>query len=90
MKNKAPDIQQVNQAVLQHLSPEHVAIERWRAEELAQRHRLTSELDERWSYGGKKAEPRWLGHAIDHHRGTGLAYVFGRRQDAVFWQLKAL
>ena len=39
---------------------------------------------------GKKAEPRWLWHAIDHHSGTVLAYVFGRRKDAVFLQLQAL
>ena len=39
---------------------------------------------------GKKAEPRWLWHAIDHHSGTVLAYVFGRRKDEVFLQLKEL
>ena len=39
---------------------------------------------------GKKTEPRWLWHAIDHRSGTVLAYVFGRRQDAVFLQLQAL
>ena len=55
--------------------------------ELAQRRELTSELDEMWSYVGKKAEPRWFWHAIDHHRGTVLAYVFGRRKDDVFLQL---
>ena len=43
-----------------------------------------------WSYVGKKAGPRWLWHAIDHHSGAILAYVFGRRQDTVFLQLKAL
>src|SRR5262245_16599760 len=35
-----------------------------------------------WSDVGKKAEPRWLWHAIDHHSGHVLAYVFGRRQDS--------
>jgi insertion element IS1 protein InsB len=33
---------------------------------------------------------RWLWHAIDHHTGAVLAYVFGRRKDEVFLQLKAL
>jgi insertion element IS1 protein InsB len=80
----------VNQVVLQHLPPEHVEIEICRADELAQRRGLTSELDEMWSYVGKKAEPRWLWHAIDHARGTVLAYIFGRRQDTVFLQLKEL
>jgi insertion element IS1 protein InsB len=37
-----------------------------------------------------KAHPRWLWHAIDHHTGKVLAYVFGRRQDTVFLELKAL
>jgi insertion element IS1 protein InsB len=59
---KGPDIQQVNEAMLQHLPPEHVEVEICRAEELAQRRGLTSELDEMWSYVGKKAEPRWLWH----------------------------
>ena len=76
--------------MLKHLHPEQVEIEICRADELAQRRGLTSELDEMWSYVGKKAEPRWLWHAIDHHSGTVLAYVFGRRKDAVFLQLKDL
>jgi insertion element IS1 protein InsB len=43
-----------------------------------------------WSYVRSKAHPRWLWHAIDHHTGTVLAYVFGRRQDTVFLELQAL
>ena len=80
----------MNQAVLKDLDPEHVEVEICRADELAQRRGLASELDEMWSYVGKKAErgDRW--HAIDHHSGTVLAYVFGRRKDAVFLQLKDL
>jgi insertion element IS1 protein InsB len=54
----------VNKAVLQYLHPEQVEVEICRADELAQRRGLTSELDEMWSYVGKKAEPRWLWHAI--------------------------
>ena len=80
----------MNQAVLQHLPPEQVEVELCRADELAQRRGLSSELDEMWSFVGKKVEPRWLWHAIDHTSGTVLAYVFGRRQDTVFLQLKAL
>src|SRR5438445_13070947 len=76
--------------MLKHLHPEHVEVEICRAEELAQRRGLTSELDEMWSYVGKTAEPRWLWHAIDHHSGTVLAYGFGRRQEAVLLQLKSL
>ena len=75
---------------MKHLLPEQVEVESCRAEELDQRRGLTSELDEMWSYVGKKAEPRWLWHAIDHHSGTVLAYVFGRRKDEVFLQLQEL
>ena len=71
----------MNQAVVQHLRPEHVEVEICRADELAQRRGLTSELDEMWSYVGRKAEPRWLWHAIDYQSGQVLAYVFGWRKD---------
>jgi len=43
-----------------------------------------------WAYVGKKAEPRWLWQALEHRTGQVLAYVFGRRKDAVFLELKAL
>jgi insertion element IS1 protein InsB len=49
-----------------------------------------AEVDEMWSFVGQKQEPRWLWHAIDHGTGKVLAYVCGRRRDAVFLQLKAL
>jgi len=63
----------VNQAVLQHLHPEHVEVEICRADELAQRRGLASELDEMWRYVGKKAELRWFWHASDHANGTVFA-----------------
>ncbi len=80
----------MNQAVLQHLHPEHVEVEIWRADGLEVRRGLSSELDEMWSYVRSKANPRWLWHAIDHHTGKVLAYVFGRRKDTVFLELKGL
>ena len=80
----------MHKAVLKSLHPEPWEGELCRADELAQRRGLTSELDEMWSYVGKKAEPRWLWHAIDHHSGQVLADVLGRRQDAVFLQRQAL
>ena len=72
-----------------YVHPAHVEVEICRADELERRRGLSSELDEMWSYVGKKANPRWLWHAIDHHTGKVLAYVFGRRQDDVFLRLKA-
>ena len=49
-----------------------------------------AEVDEQWSFVGKKKEQRWLWHAIDHRSGKVLAYVFGRRKDEVFLKRKAL
>jgi len=31
-----------------------------------------AEVDEMWSFVGKKQAPRWLWHALDHHTGKGL------------------
>jgi insertion element IS1 protein InsB len=72
----------VNQALLDTLPPDEVDVVIQRAEE--------AEVDEMWSYVGKKKTPRWLWHAIDHRSGQVLAYVFGRRKDEVFLKLKAL
>ena len=49
-----------------------------------------AEVDEMWSYVSTTDNPRWLWHAIDHGTGKVLAYVFGRRQDEVFVELKRL
>jgi len=80
----------VNRALLAVLNPEQVEVEILRAEELDQRRGLSSELDEMWSFVKRQWNPRWLWHAIDHHTGAVLAYVFGRRQDEIFLRLKAL
>ena len=37
-----------------------------------------------------KKEQRWLWHAVNHRAGIVLAYVFDRRKDEVFIQLKTL
>jgi insertion element IS1 protein InsB len=80
----------VNHGVLVSLNPEHVEVEIWHADELEVRRGLSSEFDEMWSYVFKKANPRCLWHAIDHHTGKVLAYVFGRRKDNVFLRLQQL
>jgi insertion element IS1 protein InsB len=83
-------LQSVNHTVLASVKPEQVEIEIWRADELEVRRGLSSELDEMGSFVQAKAHPRWLWHAIDHHTGKVLAYVFGRRKDAVFLKLQQL
>jgi insertion element IS1 protein InsB len=49
-----------------------------------------AELDEMWSFVGRKKQPRWLWGALDHQTGRILAYVFGRREDRALLKLKAL
>ena len=61
-----------------------------RVEEPEEAETEAAELDETWNYVGKKTNPRWLWHAIDRRTGQVLAYVFGRRKDKVFLQLKRL
>src|SRR5207249_1049087 len=70
-------------AFLRTHNPDDMAVAIERAGEEA-------EMDEMWSFVGHKGNPRWLWHAIDHHTGAVLAYVFGRRKDEVFLQLKGL
>ena len=77
----------MNQKLLQWLKPESVEVDIIRVEEPVNVGIEESELDEMWSYVGKKSNPRWLWHAIDRRSGKVLAYVFGRRKDQVFLQL---
>jgi insertion element IS1 protein InsB len=72
----------VNQPLIERLPPSRVEVVVERVDE--------AEVDEMWSFVGKKQEPRWLWHALDHRTGKVLAYVFGRRTDEVFLQLKTL
>ena len=74
----------MNHALLAALNLKQIEVEIWRADELDVRRGFSSELDEMWSYVTKKSNPRWLWHAMDHHTGKVLAYVFGRRKDDVF------
>ncbi|MDV2997989.1 MAG: hypothetical protein N4J56_007694 [Chroococcidiopsis sp. SAG 2025] len=80
----------MNQKLLQRQKPESVEVEIIRVEESQEAGIEESELDEMWSYVGKKSNPRWLWHAIDRRSGKVLAYVFGCRKDEVFLQLKKL
>jgi insertion element IS1 protein InsB len=89
MKKMAPALQPVNHSLLASLNPAQIEVEFWRADELEGCRGLSSELDELWSFVARKMNPRWLWHAIDHHTGKVLAYVFGRRKDMVFVKLKA-
>src|SRR5262245_17032357 len=78
LKKKAAALESVNTAILRTLNLAEVAWDLERAGE------AEAEMDEMWSFVGHKGNPRWLWHAIDHHTGKILAYVFGRRKDEVF------
>jgi insertion element IS1 protein InsB len=81
-KKQESALESVHTSLLSTLNPDEVAWDMERAGE--------AEMDELWSFVGNKGNPRWLWHAIDHHTGKVLAYVFGRRQDTVFLKLKVL
>ncbi len=83
-------LEPVNRRLLNQVQPEQVEVEIFRVEEPQENRVEESELDEMWSYVGKKTNPRWLWHAIDRKTGQVLAYVFGRGKDFVFSQLQEL
>jgi len=49
-----------------------------------------AEIDEQWSFVGNKSNQRWIWYAVEHSTNIILAYVFGKRKDIVFKELKAL
>src|SRR4030095_15660940 len=82
LRKKEAALVSVNSALLRTVDPAEILVDIQQAGE--------AEVDEMWSFVGKKGNQRWLWHAIDHHTGKVLAYVFSRRKDEVFLQLKAL
>jgi insertion element IS1 protein InsB len=82
VKQKAPALPPINQAVVEGCCPEAITVEVRRVEGAA--------VDEMWSFVGSKAHRRWLWHAINHLTGVVLAYVLGTRAEAGFTQVQAL
>jgi len=56
-------------SALKHLNPEQVEVDICLVQLPQESDGPESELDEMWSYAGKKSNPRWLWHAIDHQSG---------------------
>ena len=77
LKKKEAALESVNTALLRMLNPAEVA---WDVERAGE---AEAEMEEMWSFVRHKGNPRWLWHAIDHHTGTVLAYVFGRRKEII-------
>ncbi len=73
-------------------TPEQIVVDILKVEDYhdVSKQGATVEMDEMWSYVGSKANQRWLWHAIDRATGKVLAYVFGKRRDEVFLELKGL
>ncbi len=80
----------MNQKLFSWLKPPERGVDIVPVEELEQAGVEHSQLDQMWSYVGKKSNPRWLWHAIDRQSRKVLAEVFGRRKDQVFLQLGKL
>ena len=80
----------MNLLALKQLKSELVEVDIYLVEPPQEKNKVSSEIDEMWSYVEKKSNPRWLWHAIDHKIGQVLAYVFGQRKDEVFLELKEL
>jgi transposase-like protein len=56
LRKKGEALESVNSALLRTLNPNEIHVDIERAGE--------AEMDEMWSFVGKKKEPRWLWHAI--------------------------
>jgi len=79
---KETELQVINQAFLAAHAPDQITVEVVKVEES---HEVNSdnpgaEIDEMWSYVGRKGNQRWLWHAIDGETRKVLAYVFGERR----------
>jgi insertion element IS1 protein InsB len=79
---KEPELQVVNNAIIDRLVPKDVHVIIQKVSE--------AEIDDMWSFVGDKEPQRWLWHAIDHDSGAVLAYVLGTQTDTVFLKLKTL
>ena len=82
LKKKASALSPVNTSIVEGCCPDAITVE-IRCVEAA-------EMDEMWSFVRRKAQQRWLWHAIDHLTGVVLAYVFGSRADKVFVKVQKL
>jgi insertion element IS1 protein InsB len=82
IKKKAGALSAVNTVVVEGCCPDAITVAIRRVE--------AAEVDEMWSFVQRKAQQRWLWHAIDHLTGVVLAYTFGSRADEVFVELQKL
>ena len=65
----------------------HDMMEHYRLKKLEVGIYYTAEIDEFWSFVGKKSNQRWTWYAMDKVSGIILAWHNGNRTDADFWKL---
>jgi hypothetical protein len=82
MKKKASALAPVNKSVVAGGNPDATTGEVRRVE--------AAEVEERGSFGQRKAHQGWLGHAIDPLTGVGLASVVGSRAEEGCGELQKL
>ena len=82
LKKTEPAITQVNERLLKRLDPVQLDAILRQVEAAA--------MEEMWGFVGSTSQQRWLWHAIDHHTGQILAYVFGTREDETFLKRQEL
>ena len=81
---KSSKIEQVNKQLIEQIKDKTKVIVK------IEKQNQEAEMDEMWSYVGKKEQQRWLWHAIDHQTNKVLAYTFGNHQDEILVKLKEL
>ena len=81
-EKKALVLSHVTQAVVQGCCPEAISVEVRGVE--------AAEVDARWRFVQRKAQHRWLWHAIEHLPGVVLAYGLGRRAEEGLVELQKL
>lgn len=79
IKKKQEDVKVVNYRLLEQLVVETIDVDLYPVE--------SAEMDEMWSFVGRKKQQRWLWHAIDHISGDVLAYVLAPHQDQALVKL---
>jgi len=80
LKKKESGLRSVNASYIEEIGAKNIKAKFMKVDVAA--------VDEMWSFVSSKKNQRWLWHAIDQRTGKILAYVFGRRTDEVFLELK--
>ncbi len=81
---------EVNEVEADNAAPKSIEVSRNKTNSNEDVEINEAEMDEMWSFVGKKTEQEWLWWAIDHNTGEPLAYCFGNREYKNLTKLKEL